>query len=99
MSEAARPNPLPRVEKTDLHLVAIDELLDPSHAKRWKQFAEENPEFAREILLEAQRLNKKGETSEQIAINIATFTAQALKNALERISNGDVDEGSLPLDE
>lgn len=102
MSEAAPHSPLPRVEKTDLHLVAIEELLDPDHVERWAEFARDNPLFAREILLEAHRLGEKGETLEQIAINIATFTTQALRVALERKASGGGEDSPLsdeqPLD-
>lgn len=99
MSEAAPYNPLPRVEKTDLHLVAIDEILDPNHTERWATFARENSEFAREVLLEAHRLGESGESVEQVANNIATFVYQAMKNAFERRANAAGVEGSQPSDE
>lgn len=94
--------PLPRVDQSDLHLVAIDDLLDPSHQLRWKQFATDNPEFAREILLEAERLKLAGNTVEQAAINIATFALDAYKHAIVRASHASessqstVDDEDLP---
>lgn len=86
MSEAASSSRLPRVEQTDIHLVVIDELLDHTRGERWKDFAESNPELAREVLIEASRLAREGKSHEQIAIDIVTFASSALQKALERIS-------------
>lgn len=105
MSASTPEVPLPRVDQSDLHLVAIDDLLDPSHQLRWQQFAADNPEFAREILLEAERLKQAGNTIEQAAINIATFALEAYKNAVMRAARANDssepsvdDEGLPPLD-
>lgn len=104
MSESTPEVPLPRVEQSDLHLVAIDDLFDPTHRIRWEQFAIDNPEFAREILLEANRLKEAGNSIEEAAINIATFALEAYKHALRRAAHlahgvSDDGEGLQPSDE
>lgn len=86
MSEAASNPQLPRVEQTDIHLVVVDELLDHTRGERWKDFAQSNPDLAREVLVEASRMAREGKSHEQMAIDIVTFASSALQKALERIS-------------
>lgn len=84
MIDAEPSRKLPLVEQSDIHLVLINDLLDPSHLERWKVFAQTNPELAQEVLLEANRLRDSEKTPEQIAIDIVTFALSALENALDR---------------
>lgn len=80
-------SPLPHVETVDLNQVLLEDIIDPAHYRRWHRLAEENPEFAQELLLRAEHIAKTVTNQPEVAkgaIDLATFAIEVLRAATER---------------
>lgn len=80
---------LPRVEEADLLQLVTEEVIDPSHKGWWDDFAEHNPELAREVIRRAfTEARETTHTSpleiQRRIVNSAAFVVRALENAAKR---------------
>lgn len=88
---------LPHVDEIDLAEVLLEDILDPTHRKRWALYAENNPELMREVLIRADALAQQANSRFDISkgsIDLAMWVMEALETAMRRTSNdGDGGEG------
>jgi hypothetical protein len=91
MPEVKLDSMLPHVTEDDLLSLVYEDVLDPYHLKRWKEFATDNPELAREVLkrswIGARKLAAQESDVAQLqkyVIDLVTFSIHALKVASQR---------------
>jgi len=82
-------SPLPRVEETDLLNLMFEEIVDPSHSRRWRDLATSNPILARELLRYAHHSIRElqaphSRECEALIISAVTFALCALEHAAIR---------------
>jgi hypothetical protein len=92
---------LPRVEEADLLSLVFEDVTDPTHERRWKEFAATNPHLAAEILKQTFiRSRDLGDASQleiqKFAIDTVTFVVRAMEQATRRLIASDGAGGVVP---
>ena len=78
---------LPKVEEVDLLLTLSQEMDDPRHLERWKNFAKSQPELAYEILEQAAQRPMSGDGNEVVDNNLHTRIVDAVSLAIQALEN------------
>lgn len=79
---------LPRVAESDLLNLVFEDVIDPTHKKRWLAFAQSNKVLAREVLMRVHVASEGDPDRQKKMLDEITYVYAALAETALRLSTG-----------